>query len=172
MGKTLTEMAAEITMAQATNTSMSVEEMETFLTKTFNTLKNLKDIEENVSEQVPEESTGPAIDPKRSILKNKVICLECGKEFKILTNRHLEVHNMDSKEYRQKYGFKTKQPLAAKSLSDKRREVAKKHKLGDRLQQKRKEALQRKAKKETLKPEAKKPAPTKTILRKAEPVKA
>ena len=49
MGKTLTEMAAEITMAQATNTSMSVEEMETFLTKTFNTLKNLKDIEENVS---------------------------------------------------------------------------------------------------------------------------
>jgi len=171
MEKTLTEMAAEITMAQATNTSMSVEEMKIFLTRTFDTLKNLKDIEENVSEQLPEESTVPAIDPKRSILKNKVICLECGKEFKILTNRHLEEHNMGSKEYRQKYGFKTKQPLAAKSLSDKRREVAKKHKLGDRLQQKKKEALQRKAKKKTPKPEVKKPTPTKTILRKAAPVK-
>jgi predicted transcriptional regulator len=179
MGKTLTEMTVGIAAAQATRSSMSAVEMETFLTTTFNTLKKLKDIEANVSEQAPEESAGPAIDPKRSILKNKVICLECGEEFKILTNRHLEQHNMDSKEYRQKYGLKTRQPLAAKSLSEKRSAVAKKHKLGDRLQLGRKKALerktkalQRKAQKATPKPDIKESTPAKTILRKAESTEA
>lgn len=138
MAKTLTEMAVELTTAQASHTTMSAEEVEIFLTKTFQTLKTVKDIEEGEAVQI-EKPAEPLLDPKKSILKNKVICLECGKEFKILTSKHLQKeHNMDSKEYRKKYGFSSRQSLAAKSLSAKRRATAKKHKLGEKLQEKKK----------------------------------
>ena len=62
----------------------------------------------------------PAIDPKKSIQKNKVICLECGQEFKMLSPKHLKSHGLDSKEYRKKYGFSARQPLCAKALSERR----------------------------------------------------
>ncbi len=134
MAKTLTEMAVELATAQASHTTMSAEDMEAYLKKTFQTLTHLKNLEEG--ETAPgEEPDEPAVDPKKSILKNKVICLECGKEFKILTSKHLlKEHGMDSKEYRRKYGFSSRQSLAARSLSAKRSATAKKHKLGEKLQ--------------------------------------
>ncbi len=136
MAKTLTEMVVEMATAQASHSTMSAEDMETYLTKTFETLKRLKNIEDG-EVPVSEEPTEPPMDPKKSILKNKVICLECGREFKILTSKHLQKeHNMDSKEYRKKYGFSSRQSLAARSLSAKRRATAKKHKLGEKLQAK------------------------------------
>ena len=93
-GKTLTEMAVELATAQASHSTMSPEEMESYLKKTFQTLKDLKNLEEGDAVDV-EKPAVPVLDPKRSILKNKVICLECGQEFKILTNKHLEKeHNM------------------------------------------------------------------------------
>ena len=75
----------------------------------------------------------PAMDPKASIQRAKVICLECGKEFKQLTSRHLQEHGMDAKAYRKKYGFSTRQPLSAKSLTAKRRETAKALNLGEKM---------------------------------------
>ena len=144
MAKTLTEMAVELATAQASHSTMSAEDMETYLTKTFQTLKHLKDVEEGEA-ITTEETAEPQLDPSKSILKNKVICLECGKEFRILTNRHLiKEHGMDSKEYRKKYGFSSRQSLAARSLSAQRRATAKKHKLGEKLQANKK-ARQKKA---------------------------
>ena len=138
MAKTLTEMAVELATAQASHSTMSAEDMEAYLTKTFQTLSQLKKLEEG-DPTVGEEAAETAVDPRKSILKNKVICLECGKEFKILTSKHLQKeHNMDSKEYRRKYGFSSRQSLAARSLSAKRSATAKKHKLGEKLQAKKK----------------------------------
>lgn len=143
MAKTLTEMVVELASAQASHSTMSAEEMETYLEKTFNALQNLKNLEDGKPDVV-EEKSEPALDPKKSILKNKVICLECGKEYKILTSKHLQKeHGMDAKEYRQKYGFSSRQSLAAKSLSAKRRATAKKHNLGEKLQAKKKAKTQK-----------------------------
>ena len=150
MVKSLTEMAAEIVAAQAGHTAMSAVEMEAALRKAFDSLKSIKAIEEGV------EAEPAPMDPKKSTLKSKVICLECGKEFKQLGNRHLKEHGLDAKAYRKKYGFKARQPLAAKSLSAKRRKTAKALGLGERLQ----EALQ-KSRKAKEKPPAKKKAKAK-----------
>ena len=134
MAKTLTEMAVELATAQASHSTMSAEDMETYLSKTFQILKHLKSVEEGET-VAGDEPAEPPLDPKKSILKNKVICLECGKEFKILTSKHLQKeHGMDAKEYRRKYGFSSRQSLAARSLSAQRRATAKKHKLGEKLQ--------------------------------------
>ncbi len=133
-------MTAEIAMAQASHSVMSAEDMEGFLKKTFQALNEIKTLEDGVEPAAESPASPEAVVPEKSIQKNKVICLECGREFKLLSNRHLlKEHNMDAKEYRKKYGFSARQPLAAKSLSAKRRATAKSHNLGERLQEKRRE---------------------------------
>jgi predicted transcriptional regulator len=140
MMKSLTEMTAEIAVAQASHSVMSAEDMEGFLKKTFQALNEFKTAEEGMEPQPVIPPSSEVMAPEKSIQKNKIICLECGREFKLLSNRHLvKEHDMDAKEYRKKYGFSARQPLAARSLSAKRRATAKIHNLGEKLQQKRRE---------------------------------
>ena len=134
MAKSLYELAAEIVAAQASAAKLSAEEINALINQTYESLKNVKADEEGA----PEEEAAPAMKPKDSIKQNSVTCLECGKKFKILTKRHLKEHGLTPKEYKAKYGFKARQPLSAKSLSAKRRKVAKEQNLGQRLAEARK----------------------------------
>jgi len=133
MAKSLYELAAEIVAAQASAAKLSAEEINALINQTYESLKNVKADEEGASEEA-----APAMKPKDSIKQNSVTCLECGKKFKILTKRHLKDHDLTPKEYKAKYGFKARQPLSAKSLSAKRRKVAKEQNLGQRLAEARK----------------------------------
>ncbi|MGD9818168.1 MAG: MucR family transcriptional regulator, partial [Desulfomonilaceae bacterium] len=47
-----------------------------------------------------ESAAAPTLDPKKSIQRNKVVCLECGQEFKMLSPKHLKSHGLTGKEYR------------------------------------------------------------------------
>jgi len=132
MGKSLVEMTAEIIQSQISSKQMTTEEIKIALNDTFQTLKALQESESVVSEPEPEE-VNPAIDPKKSIQKNKVVCLECGQEFKMLSPKHLKSHGLTSKEYRKKHGFSTRQPLCAKALSEKRSQSGKERGLPDNL---------------------------------------
>ena len=75
----------------------------------------------------------PVLSPANSIQNDKVICLECGAEMKQLTSKHLVSHGMDQKEYKKKYGFSMRTPLAAKSLTKARSTAAKKRGLPEKL---------------------------------------
>jgi len=119
MSKSLVEMTAEIIQAQISGKGMTTEEVKTALNDTYQTLKCLLDAE--VSGQAVEGAESkPVMEPKRSIQKNKIICLECGQEFKMLSPKHLKSHDLTAKEYRKKYGFSARQPLCAKALSERR----------------------------------------------------
>ena len=133
MGKSLTEMASEIVAAQASHAVMAADEMVAALKKTFDALKNIKTIEEGGP-----EADAPPIDPRKSIQRNYIINLEDGKKYKQLTTRTLVKFGLTPAEYRKKWGFSARQPLAAKALSAKRRKTAKALGLGERLQQARK----------------------------------
>lgn len=134
MAKSLTEMAADIVAAQAGVTRMSAGELSEVLTKTYESLRRIKNQEEGVTTEIPAVAAAAvAIEPKASIQQNRVICLECGKEFKQLSKSHLKSHALTPKEYKKKYGLKANQALTAKSLSAKRRKTAKERGLGERL---------------------------------------
>lgn len=152
MAKSLTEMAAEIVAAQASHAAMSADEMEEALKKMFESLKGIKSLEEGV------EAEPAPMDPRQSIQRKKVICLECGKEFKQLTGRHLKEHGLTAKEYRKKHGFSARQPLSSKSLSARRRKTAKALGLGEKMQAQRKKRLKAAA--------AKKAVPKKKVAKK------
>lgn len=149
MAKSMVEMAAEIVVAQASNTRMSPEEVNESLIKTFEALKAIKAMEEG-GEAAPADSGLAEIrqNALKSIQRTKVVCLECAKEFKQLTNRHLALHGLNSKEYKKKWGIPARQSLAAKSLTAKRRKMAKERGLGEMLKKARaKKAAKKKTKK-------------------------
>ena len=101
MSKTLVEMTAEIIQSQISTKQMSTEEIKTALNDTFQTLKALQD-SESLGTEVEAEETNPVIDPKKSIQRNKIICLECGQEFKMLSPKHLKSHDLTARDYRKK----------------------------------------------------------------------
>jgi len=133
MGKSLTEMASEIVAAQASHAVMAADEMVAALKKTFDALKNIKTIEEGGP-----EADAPPVDPRKSIQRNYIVNLEDGKKYKQLTTRTLAKYGLTPAEYRKKWGFSARQPLASKALSAKRRKTAKALGLGERLQEARK----------------------------------
>jgi len=122
MSKTLVQMTAEIIQSQITSKQMTTEEIKAALNETFQALKALQDSEASgigfIEADI--EAAASVIDPKKSIQKNKIVCIECGQEFKMLSPKHLKSHDLTSKEYRKKHGLSARQPLCAKALSEKR----------------------------------------------------
>lgn len=136
MRKSLVEMTAEIIQSQISSKQMTTDEIKTALNDTFQALKSLQEAEScGCAETESETATvAPSLDPKKSIQKNKVVCLECGQEFKMLSPKHLKSHGLNSKEYRKKYGFSARQPLCAKALSEKRSASGKERGIPENLQ--------------------------------------
>ncbi len=136
MGKTLADMTVDIVREQSKVTRMLPTELADLLDTTYKSLRNIA--EDRVEEASKTETLTSAINPKASIRKNKVICLECGKEFKILSGLHLSSHALTARQYKQKYWFSLRQPLTAKSLSAARRKTAMERGLGQKMAKARK----------------------------------
>ena len=128
MSKTLVEMSASIVMAQASHSRLSPDDIADSLRKVFHALKDIQQM-----------GTGSEIDeaisrnPQASIQRNQVVCLECGKAFKLLSNRHLALHGLTPREYKQKHGIRMTQALSSRALTARRRKVAKELGLGKGL---------------------------------------
>ncbi|TIU27064.1 MAG: transcriptional regulator, partial [Mesorhizobium sp.] len=72
----------------------------------------------------------PAVNPKRSVFPDYIICLEDGKKFKSL-KRHLDVHyGLTPDEYREKWGLKSDYPMVAPNYAAQRSTLAKASGLG------------------------------------------
>ncbi|MFZ0931541.1 MAG: MucR family transcriptional regulator [Syntrophobacteraceae bacterium] len=138
MTKKLIEIASEIVQTQVSVTPMSSAEIASSLRQVFSTLHELEKAE---TAGIAIEYTQPAVEgvaptklsPADSIQNDKVICLECGAEMRQLTHKHLVFHEISLKEYKKKYGFTMRTPLAAKSLTKARSKAAKKRGLPENL---------------------------------------
>jgi predicted transcriptional regulator len=111
---------------------MSASEITSSLRQVFGTLLELQKAESGEIELPAQEAgasqekaAGP-VTPENSIQNDKVVCLECGAEMKQLTQKHLTSHGITPREYKKKYGFPMRTPLAAKSLTRARSKAAKK----------------------------------------------
>jgi predicted transcriptional regulator len=138
MSKTLVEMAADLVQAQCASRSMSTEDVTMALQSTFSALQALQagEVRSQAGAGESWEATAsplPAMSPEKSIQKNKIICLECGQEFKMLSPKHLNSHGLTGREYRVKWGLRLRQPLCAKALSERRKKAGKDRGLPDNL---------------------------------------
>jgi predicted transcriptional regulator len=50
-------------------------------------------------------------DPRWAITETGVVCLECGRAFRHLTNTHLRAHGLTSDEYKRRFGYNVRRAL-------------------------------------------------------------
>ena len=79
---------------------------------------------------VEEPDLTPAVPINRSVRKATILCLECGKSFKILKGHLSTAHGLGVKEYRARWGLPADYPMVAPNYAAQRSELAKKIGLG------------------------------------------
>ena len=119
--------ALELARAQAGVRVMTEDEIAAFVSKVAASLRAIASCEEGTC-----PCDVSAEDAKKSIKEKSVTCLECGKNFKILSKRHLAQHGLDAKTYCEKYGLKKGTALVCKALQRERRKKMKDMKLWEK----------------------------------------
>jgi predicted transcriptional regulator len=151
MLKSMMELVTEIVSGQSSQRVLSGEEIAALIRQTYRALKEIETLESggesieesdrpievqystpDVNQSVEEQAHGePMIDPSESIQEDKIVCIECGREFKTLTHTHLKEHGITPEEYKKKWGIR--ETLAAKSVSERRKAQARERNLGEQL---------------------------------------
>jgi predicted transcriptional regulator len=132
MPQSLIELAKELTFALIQTGNLLPQDVQETLQKTHTTLTALKAQEESGFPAPGAPSQSPPGDWRKSITKHAVTCLDCGQTFKLLTIRHLRTHGLDPRLYRLKYAIPSTQPLAAKTLTARRRQVVQETRLWEK----------------------------------------
>jgi predicted transcriptional regulator len=76
----------------------------------------------------------PAVDVKKSVFPDHIVCLECGASLKML-KRHLATdHDMTPDQYRAKWGLPSTYPMVAAEYAATRSQLAKESGLGRKVE--------------------------------------
>ncbi|MBB3930700.1 putative transcriptional regulator [Kaistia hirudinis] len=122
----LIDLTADIVSAYVSNNSISAHDLPGLISEVFQALSRTHG---GVVEVEP-EPLKPAVNPKKSVFPDFIICLEDGKKFKSL-KRHLRTHyDLSPEEYREKWGLPADYPMVAPNYAAARSELAKKMGLG------------------------------------------
>ena len=118
-------LTSDIVAAHVSNNPVPLGELPGLIETVYGTLSGLSQ-----PEAEPEVELKPAVNPKKSITDDYIICLEDGKKLKML-KRHLKTaYNMTPEDYRAKWNLPHDYPMVAPSYSKKRQQLAKKNGLG------------------------------------------
>ena len=119
LNETLITLTSDIVAAHVSNNSVAVSDLPLIISNVHGALAELSG--KSVAASRPE----PAVPIKSSIKPDYVVCLEDGKQLKIL-KRHLMTHyGMTPDDYRTKWGLPASYPMVAPNYAEKRRELAK-----------------------------------------------
>jgi len=123
----LIALTADIVSAYVSNNACRTGDIPALITDVHAALAHAESFK--VTELVSEKPK-PAVNPKRSITDEYIICLEDGKKFKSL-KRHLMTHyNMTPEQYREKWDLDTNYPMVAPHYAQARSVLAKEIGLG------------------------------------------
>jgi len=122
----IVEMTADLVSAYVSNNPIPASELPALIAQIHHSLSSLG----GEVPTVAAETQKPAVNPKRSVHDDYIICLEDGKKFKSL-KRHLMTHfNLTPEEYREKWKLPADYPMVAPSYAAARSLLAKKSGLG------------------------------------------
>ena len=123
----LVELTADIVSAYVGNNAVTAADLPVLITQVH---KALGETAASVAEPIEEERPEPAVNPKKSVTRDYIICLEDGKKFKSL-KRHLSSHySMSPEEYRKRWDLPSDYPMVAPSYAEKRSQLARQSGLG------------------------------------------
>ncbi|MEM1376985.1 MAG: MucR family transcriptional regulator [Pseudomonadota bacterium] len=124
---TLVELTADIVSAYVGNNAVAAMDLPNLITQVH---KALDETATSAVQPAEEERPEPAVNPKKSVTRDYIICLEDGKKFKSL-KRHLSSHyDMSPEEYRARWGLAPDYPMVAPAYAEKRSQLARQAGLG------------------------------------------
>ena len=137
MDKPLVELCVEVVTAQLQSQGMQSQEIAESIWTIHRTLRALQGADHQ-NGAPPGEGHDDALtilrrNPFQSLQKKTVTCLECGRQFMLLSNRHLAVHDLTPKTYKGKWGIALTTPLSSQNLTSRRRKLAKEMNAGKEL---------------------------------------
>lgn len=122
----LIDLTADIVSAYVSNHSVAAQDLPGLIADVHQALSRTHS---GMHEPEP-EPLKPAVNPKKSVFPDYIICLEDGKKFKSL-KRHLRTHyDLSPEEYREKWGLAPDYPMVAPNYAAARSALAKKMGLG------------------------------------------
>jgi predicted transcriptional regulator len=122
----LIELTADVVAAYVSNNPVPAGDLPNLISDVHSALGKVG----AAGEQAPADKPKPAVNPKRSITDDYIICLEDGKKFKSL-KRHLMTHyGLTPEQYREKWGLDSNYPMVAPNYAAARSQLAKKMGLG------------------------------------------
>jgi len=122
----LAELTAQVVSAYVGNNTIAAEELSTLITNVHSALGSTV----GMATSGPVEKPKPAVNPKKSLTKDYIICLEDGQKFKSL-KRHLMSHyGMTPQDYREKWDLPSDYPMVAPAYAEERSRLAREMGLG------------------------------------------
>jgi predicted transcriptional regulator len=124
----LASLTADIVSAHIANNEVSPDQLPTLIRDVYQALATVG--------QAPAEpiTAKPAVDVKKSVFPDHIVCLECGQSLKML-KRHLATdHGMTPDEYRAKWGLPHTYPMVAPEYAATRSQFAKESGLGRKVE--------------------------------------
>jgi predicted transcriptional regulator len=123
----LLALTTEIVAAHVSNNTVSVSDLPQLINQVYSSLANIGAIP-----SVPAPRPQPAVNVKKSVQPDYIICLEDGKKLKML-KRHLKTaYNMSPESYRERWGLPSDYPMVAPNYATQRSRLAKEIGLGTR----------------------------------------
>src|SRR5690606_17787867 len=125
-GNELIDLTADIVSAYVSNNTASAGDLPGLINEVYQALARTHG---GLAQPEP-EPLKPAVNPKKSVFPDYIICLEDGKKFKSL-KRHLRTHyDLSPEEYREKWALPPDYPMVAPNYAAARSALAKKMGLG------------------------------------------
>ncbi len=119
------QITSDIVSAHVSNNPVPLSELPGLIQTVYSTLTGL-----SAPAPEPEVELKPAVNPKKSVTDEYIVCLEDGKKLKML-KRHLSTaYGMTPGEYRAKWSLPHDYPMVAPAYAKRRQELARKIGLG------------------------------------------
>jgi predicted transcriptional regulator len=124
----LIELTADVVSAYVSNNSVGSGDLAGLINDVYVALSRVG----TAPAAPPPEPQKPAVNPKKSITPDYIICLEDGKKFKSLKRHLSSMYSMSPEQYREKWGLPSDYPMVAPNYAEARSRLAKEMGLGQK----------------------------------------
>lgn len=121
----LVSLTANIVSAYVSNNPVPAAQLPELIASVDRSVRALGD-----EKPKPADAPVPAVNPKRSVLPDHIVCLEDGRKFKSLKRHLASAYGLTPDGYREKWGLPKDYPMVAPNYSERRSSLAKASGLG------------------------------------------
>lgn len=122
----LAEMTAEIVSAYVSHNQVLPADLPSLIGSVASNLATVGSAQEQAKANKPE----PVVPIRRSLSRDHITCLLCGRKQKLLKRHLSSAHQLTPAEYRELFGLKRDYPMTAPSYVEMRAEIARRVGLG------------------------------------------